>query len=50
MRTRTLFLRACNKLHELSVIADAIAKKESRQVNEKFCELKKGDIEMVTKA
>ena len=31
-------------------IAEAIAKKESRQVNEKFFELKNGDIGMVTKA
>ena len=31
-------MRAC----KISVIADAIAKKESRQVNEKFFELKKG--------
>ena len=31
-------------------IADAIAKKERKQVNEKFSELKNGDIGMVTKA
>ena len=31
------------------IIADAIAKKESRQVNEKFFELKKEDVGMVTK-
>ena len=30
-------------------IADAMAKKESKQVNQKFSELKNGDIGMVTK-
>ena len=35
--------------HCVNSIAGAIAKKESRQVNEKFSELKKEDIGMVTK-
>ena len=40
-------MHACAYLN--SDIADAIAKKESGQVNEKFSELKNGDIGMVTK-